>query len=84
MPGIVRQYQGGDLVIPKELLAQLGVEPGQYLVVRPMAPLPLLELRVAPEAPAWPTVAWTDDVGEELDAECTHEAAWLFWAGQAG
>jgi bifunctional DNA-binding transcriptional regulator/antitoxin component of YhaV-PrlF toxin-antitoxin module len=32
---ITRVYQGGDLVIPREFLAQLGLKPGDPILVRP-------------------------------------------------
>lgn len=84
---IVRHYAGGDLVIGPAELKALGVQPGGYVAIRPMAPVPVLEVPAVPAAlPATskPLQAWTLDAVDESDTECAYEEAWLAWSAQAG
>ncbi len=43
MNTLVRTYEGKDLVIPRELIEELGVKPGEAVVIRPKIVLTLRE-----------------------------------------
>lgn len=39
MNALVRKYEGRDMVIPREALEEIGVKPGDELVIRPQVKL---------------------------------------------
>jgi hypothetical protein len=89
MSVIVRRFDGEDLVIPAAELARVGIKPGQFVAIRPMQPVRLIQPRVetsASRARRRDLDALWDytSIGEEIDAECAHEALWEQWSKEAG
>ncbi len=85
MAVIVRRFDGDDLIISAVDLKKMGLRAGQFVAIRPMQPLPLMELRIQTEEDRarrrdLSTLWGRTTVGEEIDAECEHEESWERWS----
>lgn len=82
MNAIVRMFEGKDLVVPGELIRQIGVQPGERILIRPAPRLKPKDF--SPEERArrlrvldalWGS--WTDE--DEEAFECERQEMWSSW-----
>lgn len=83
MKAITQVYTGSDLVIPQDVLAQLGLKPGDRVAVQPVASF-LLTAGLSPEEQArinqvldnlWG--AWSEE--DELAFAAARQEIWQSW-----
>ena len=81
MAVIEKVYEGGDLVIPRLLLLELGVKPGEVVLIRPKEDSRPAEMesRMRRLVEALDTLygAWTEE--DEAAFECARKEMWAGW-----
>jgi hypothetical protein len=78
MAVIEKIYEGGDLIVPRSLLLEMGVKPGEAILIRPKADLCPVEPDVSVlEALDGLYGSWSDE--DEAEFERARKEMWAGW-----
>lgn len=82
MAVIEKVYEGGDLIIPRPLLLELGVKPGEVILIRPKADSHPVELGIKERLRLLRALdelygAWTEEDEEEFNR--ARKEMWAGW-----
>jgi hypothetical protein len=82
MSAVVQVFEGHDLVIPGDVVAKLGIKPGEFVMICPAPDLRPVELDRGEQAhrlrlldALW--ASWTDE--DELFFEKARQEMWSSW-----
>jgi len=82
MVAIIKTYDGTDIVIPGKAIEEMGVKPGEAIVIRPrieLKPIDLLDSEMELRLETLDTLygLWSED--DEVSFRRNREESWTHW-----